>query len=263
MITSTYLPIEEVLEYLLEYASFLQVEKLYPLHLANNTKRNYVAFLWINLTCMYLILSLWLIFFWHSCSFLSWQWYPCKPSSGSALSSGYVSDLSSLTISSLNVPFRFIPIIDGFLLFILLTILRRFLTQTGDTLFRVLKLLSIHGIKHCFENSFLEAYAKAVEVSLLFVAVLQISKLCISRNIFRSLLNSKLLSHWNNFDYLYTPPFLFIASNTNATTELYWSFIMRQYQHHVNLYLYVFFKDVMRYIKQIKLIQFSRFCFMI
>ena len=48
--------------------------------------------------------------------------------------------------------------------------------------------------------------------------------------------NTDPLSHWNTFGYLNTAPFLYIASNTNATTlswfqELLLSCILMQHQH--------------------------------
>ena len=43
------LPIQEILAYLLEYESILHVRKLYQTHLANSTKRNYLALLQFDL----------------------------------------------------------------------------------------------------------------------------------------------------------------------------------------------------------------------
>ena len=43
MITSIHLPTQEVLEYLLEYASILRLQKLYLVHLQNSTRHDYLA----------------------------------------------------------------------------------------------------------------------------------------------------------------------------------------------------------------------------
>ena len=51
--TSTYLPIYEVFEYTLEYASVLYVQKRYQVHLASSTERHYLGLQRLCLVDMY------------------------------------------------------------------------------------------------------------------------------------------------------------------------------------------------------------------
>ena len=83
--------------------------------------------------------------------------YLYKPSSASAFSSGYI--WSSLTVSSLIASFDYMSIISDFVLFVLYTILLKFLTHIFDIFFRVLKLLRI---RKYFSNSLLRASTKTV-----------------------------------------------------------------------------------------------------
>ena len=54
MITSTYLPTKEILQYLLEHATILHVKQFCQRHLANKrAKPDYLALLQLGLTCMY------------------------------------------------------------------------------------------------------------------------------------------------------------------------------------------------------------------
>ena len=65
------------------------------------------------------------------CCSLDWYRFLYKPSSSSTFFSGYV--LFSLAVSNLITSFGFIPVIDHSVLFVLFTMLFRFLTQTVDT----------------------------------------------------------------------------------------------------------------------------------
>lgn len=58
-------------------------------------------------------------------------------------------------------------------------------------------------------------------LSLYFFVVLRMSTLRFSSNFATSLLTSDSLSHWNNFSYLNTPPYLYIASNSNVSSLVF------------------------------------------
>ena len=64
VIFSTYLPNQEVLEYPLEYASILRLQKLYLVHLVNSTRHDYLALVQFDLvgTYSYSRQGLWLVF---------------------------------------------------------------------------------------------------------------------------------------------------------------------------------------------------------
>ena len=108
----------------------------------------------------------------------------------------------------------------------------------------------------------------SVWVTMYFVVLLQISTSCFSNNSVASLLNSDPLSHWNTSWYLKTPPFSYIASNTNPTLlafllglKVSWCLVSRC---NINTCLYLFahvaFKDITKHINQIKLLPLIRFC---
>ena len=84
--------------------------------------------------------------------------YLYKPSSASAFSSGYI--WSSLAVSSLIASFDYMSIINDFVLFVLYTILVKFLTQIFDIFFRDLKLLSIHRRRYMFSQLFVKGFHK-------------------------------------------------------------------------------------------------------
>ena len=158
-----------------------------------------------------------LLFFLSSCCSAGWYRYLHKPSSGCTLSSGFFSDLSSLIIHRLiaslheecsNTDFFLVRI------FLYLDWIQRNLVSNAVKIFnpncwhffRVLKLLSIHGL----EQLFCQLFVKGFHNSLYFVVVLRMSTLCFSSSFDTSLLNSDPLSHWNNLGYLNTRPFLYI-----------------------------------------------------
>ena len=153
--------------------------------------------------------------FWSPCCSPGWQCYLLNPSLGSTVSSGYV--LFGGTVSSLIASLGLIPVINDFVLIILLTILFKFLTQVVGTFSGSWNSWTSIGLINSFANSLLNASTKAVWVCLYFVVGLRIFRLCFSSNFITSPVNSEALSHWNVFGYLRTPPFLSIASNTNAT----------------------------------------------
>ena len=89
---------------------------------------------------------------------------------------------------------------------------------------------------------------------------------CFASNFVTSLLNSVQLSYWNSFWYLNTTPFhAYNASNTNATSLAF--LVLRAqaalYLDATSIYVYVSFKDIIRYIKQIKLMLLIRFCHLV
>ena len=53
MIISTYLPIQERIEYALEYTSISHLQKHYQFHLANSTKHDFLGLQRLDLAGMY------------------------------------------------------------------------------------------------------------------------------------------------------------------------------------------------------------------
>ena len=163
--------------------------------------------------------------------------YLYKPSFGSMFSSGYVSDLTSSTISCLVASFGFMSVSD-FVLFILFKLLSRFLTQIvycsgswSSWLFM--------GFNNCFANYLLKASSTAMLLCLCFVVLRMLTFL-------KMLWNSFPLSHWITFGYLNMPTFLYITSNTNTTLLVL--FVLKApvplhldaISTSINVYLYMF-----------------------
>ena len=214
-IISIHSPNQEALEYPQKHASILHIQKLYQIRPAKSTRHDCLSLVQLDLVCMYFC-SKWglfpVFFGLHVVHQVNKGIYTIHPWD---ISSGYF--LSSGTVSSLIAFLGFIPVIDDTVLFILFTILYKYLTETLDTFSGHWSFWASIDLNNSFDNSLLKASTKTVWMCLYFVVALQISTLCFSSNFITSFLNSDPLSHWNVFGCLNTPPFLRIASNTKTT----------------------------------------------